>query len=398
MKINTFLPKVIVKKTNTFFKFSIGLFIVSLIMVSSGMVFLLNQYSQWNDNFLKNDNTHIITITSKMSEQEISQLKFSDEKELVECVTDFPNSKVFGKYTIECGVLDNENNVYYISTTTDQEGILLGLENYRDDVTYANNVQLENLKLNIPVVNVRNGGFDSSETVSIALDKIESVGKRAAVNLFLDSKEKELYVSTDKFKEMVEIMFGDIWDTFVEKYDSGNPYSMQIVKSYYVYLKNMKDIEVCADILEGAGYNVNYTIKAFNDISGDVDSSMMIIMVMISMILVFSIITMIMSFNSYFKMQQRDMGILKQMGYKEKVLSKIYRAVLLRPFGAMVLIIVSYTTILSVFVLDNVFLAVLVNLVLLIVMAVVFGIVEYILRSYVKRNIIYLLKKSKEVE
>lgn len=74
------ISRLILKKSNSYLRISILLFIFSLVLIASSAVYFINQYLQVDKDFLSNDNTHIIEITTSQGNAMHAQpLKYEDE-------------------------------------------------------------------------------------------------------------------------------------------------------------------------------------------------------------------------------------------------------------------------------------------------------------------------------
>ncbi len=69
------ITRIIAKKTSLYFKFSMILFVVSLILLSTAFLFVLQQYIQLNNDFVDNANTHIIKIIQKRNREQTIHIR-----------------------------------------------------------------------------------------------------------------------------------------------------------------------------------------------------------------------------------------------------------------------------------------------------------------------------------
>lgn len=58
------ISRIIAKKTSLYLKISMSLFVLSLILLTTAVTFVQQQYIQLKKDFVDNANTHIISITS----------------------------------------------------------------------------------------------------------------------------------------------------------------------------------------------------------------------------------------------------------------------------------------------------------------------------------------------
>ena len=57
------ISRIIAKKTSLYLKISMSLFVLSLILLTTAVTFVQQQYIQLKKDFVDNANTHIISIT-----------------------------------------------------------------------------------------------------------------------------------------------------------------------------------------------------------------------------------------------------------------------------------------------------------------------------------------------
>ncbi|SET32484.1 hypothetical protein [[Clostridium] polysaccharolyticum] len=114
-----------------------------------------------------------------------------------------------------------------------------------------------------------------------------------------------------------------------------------------------------------------------------------------------SLIQLILSFNSYYKIQQKDMGILKYYGFSTKRVQEIYLRGLNVFFLAGLLFLTAYIVALSILtgvVIHYSSVIIFMLSIWIILIFLRFCISKNIVCKYAKRNILFLLKNSKEVE
>lgn len=156
------MSKLIVKKTGAFYKFSIVLLVFSLLLLASGGIFVARQYAEWDRNFMSNDKTHVIAVTKK---QERQPLTFADDEALKKLVGKSCKADVYAEYMLECGFYHDRYGDIFVHSLSGQNKALLGLSELNDKVSYSNVDFHEPLKIQIPVVDVKAGGFTASKSV-----------------------------------------------------------------------------------------------------------------------------------------------------------------------------------------------------------------------------------------
>ena len=57
------ISKIIAKKTSLYLKISMSLFVLSLVLLTTAVIFVQQQYMQLRKDFVDNSNTHIISVS-----------------------------------------------------------------------------------------------------------------------------------------------------------------------------------------------------------------------------------------------------------------------------------------------------------------------------------------------
>lgn len=173
------------------------------------------------------------------------------------------------------------------------------------------------------------------------------------------------------------------------------------MRKIYVYVDALSQVEGIAELVNDEGYNTNYTFKAFDNFDVSMKNTLVLSLTLGFLILMITAAHVILSFNSYLKVQQKDMGILKQLGYNPTTINQIYSRNINAIFFFTAVGITLYIVVVSaIFIGENVYLFTfsIIVLVILILLAINRIIVLWILRQYSKKNILTLLKINKEFE
>ncbi len=385
------MSKLIVKKTGAFYKFSIVLLVFSLLLLASGGIFVARQYAEWDRNFMSNDKTHVIAVTKK---QERQPLTFADDEALKKLVGKSCKADVYAEYMLECGFYHDRYGDIFVHSLSGQNKALLGLSELNDKVSYSNVDFHEPLKIQIPVVDVKAGGFTASKSVPFSLGITKPLGTNPVAHLFEETNDKEVYVPLEQFKQIVCTMFTTDWKGFKQKYDSGNPFAMNVIKGYYVYVDEIDDVNHCAALLKENGYHVNYTIKAFDDVSASVRMMEIVIALFIVMFYVISYIVVYISINSYYRMQSRDIGILKQMGFSRQTLNRIYFGIVKKPLMGIFFLLVIFIIGMGILFVENGYLILAVLLSILLLYLIMIVSIKSLVHRIIEKPMLELLKEK----
>lgn len=214
------------------------------------------------------------------------------------------------------------------------------------------------------------------------------------MHLFEETNDKEVYVPLEQFKQIVCTMFTTDWKGFKQKYDSGNPFAMNVIKGYYVYVDEIDDVNHCAALLKENGYHVNYTIKAFDDVSASVRMMEIVIALFIVMFYVISYIVVYISINSYYRMQSRDIGILKQMGFSRQTLNRIYFGIVKKPLMGIFFLLVIFIIGMGILFVENGYLILAVLLSILLLYLIMIVSIKSLVHRIIEKPMLELLKEK----
>lgn len=316
------LSKLLKKKTNAFFKISLFLFVFSFALLSVSSVLLYSRYEQLNADFIKNSNTHLIEISS-LSESStiVNPLTFDDIQSVKKINADISGSAyVFTDYAINFGITSSLNDTFFVKSVDDTADFV---EKIADFEAIANqSFKEQKMILHIPKIDVKDAGFSSS-----SMSDMEILIKPTTTNQIpisdVSFHSDILYVNTATFMKIIEKMYMLQWDDFVERYSSGEIFGINIVNKIYVYVDKLKDVKPVAAALNQAGYNTNYILSGFNDLSSSINSNIFIFLIIGAFILLVTTVNIIIAFRNYFLLSKKDIGTLKFYGYEN---SRIYKA------------------------------------------------------------------------
>lgn len=398
--------KLILKKTSTYLKNSIMIFLLTIASLLYGVLFFGNFIQQNNKNFMENDNVHVIQISGKTANDEYSQLNNTDYnniKEMEVIKRDAVAEIAFYRF------------VGAINSDTDEPIILIGVDakysdyicqqQMEDGVYYtAEPIEGRKLSLNLPVVQSDKDGNLISEkdiTIEYELRNAMQSESESAVLGMRDTIDhvQEVFVTQNtlldilKRVKMVEPQVDHITDD-VEKNNVS-------ISEIYIYVEDVYHVDECAKALLSQGYYLDYTFKAFDSLCTSLKHSSIFFTILIVLLLLTSQINVFLAFHSYLRMQQKDIGILKFYGFSEKRLYNIYKKNIDFIFLFCFLTLSLYLLILGVAIdIDNkwkiiptMFAGVIAILFILRIFILKIG-----LKRIVTKEVLYLVKDTKEFE
>ncbi|WP_461201435.1 ABC transporter permease family protein [Anoxybacillus sp. TBDG-1] len=404
-KIKKQVAKLILKKSNAYLKISIAIFLLSLFLVSTSFLFLFKQYIQVDKDFISNENVRMIEITGKTEQNNHARsLKFNDENELEYILSAYKGIHIYKMYQLNFGVEDEEGSTYFIYGVDEEAAHFLG--DCQLDVGFAcSKLKTSEITLQIPVVQIEDGGMSSYSRANFLVKNKQGILQKNPFTLYTEDqgmfRSHTLYVGNQTFQKIIETSFNTDWMKFKREYDRDNPFGVQILKSMYIYVDNISHIERIAGRLEEYGYQVRYAFKAFDNFTLSIRNTAITASSLSAVIVLIAAAHLIFSFRAYLQVQQKDMGILKQYGYSSENVKSIYAHNIFSVFKKVVAIILVYSIAIGIYFIPfyRFMYIVYVLIILLVVILLVYRIiVKNFLQSYCSKNMIDLLKLSKEFE
>lgn len=404
MNYRKYVSRLILKKSSKFLKISICLFAFSLILIAIFLDVFFNQYLQMKKDFIDNKNTHVIEISNFMeSESFCRELNFDDKNIIskqIKSVNKNIDFTVINEYQFNFGIEDNLGNVFFLYGLDDAGANFLNKDELKNYCLYSSNLSTDKITLNIPVINAEENGLSSDTFKPMEFSVDFDVPSKTPLSIY-ENALGQTFISFTTYKNLIEQIFNINWDTFVSEYNTDNEFGIQAIYKIFVYVNDIKNVNTVAKILNESGYSTNYTFESFDNFDQSMKNTILISGSLIIFIFIISCINIILSFNSYLRVQQKDMGILKHYGYSERQIRVIYahniNMIFVYMSIFMLIVIVTSTKILiKTNILKYLFI---VSLAVYLPMFLINRIVSYfVVKTYVKKDIYTLLKSSKEFE
>jgi hypothetical protein len=241
----------------------------------------------------------------------------------------------------------------------------------------------------------------NSQDYSIAKDMLKTLRSSWFI---LSFDEKNIFVSKETYENMVSIMYGMDYNEFVKQYLEKSDMGIGMIDKIIVYVDDIADVKSIAKVIADIGYNPSYALNAFDNLTTSLQTSKIIGFIVMFAFFIITIINMNNAYDMYLRNSQKDIGILKHYGYSEKMILSIYmknfRNILYMTFG-----IISALTVVAAFLLMKSYIYIfpcISMLIVIIVMFVLLMIVYLISRRNAKKiinkNVLVLVKFSKENE
>lgn len=404
MKNRNYVSKLILKKTSKFLKISICLFAFSLILITLFLNVFFNQYLQMKKDFVDNDNIHIIEISTFQVNKSFSrELNFDDKNIISKLITDYNNEidfTVINEYQLNFGIENDSGDVFFLYGLDDFGAKFLNKDILKDNYLYSSSLNVDKTTLNIPIIQINEGGLSSNTVQPVQFSVDSDIPSKTPLSIYETALE-QTYISFNTYKHLIERIYNIKWDNFVSKYNTDNKFGIQAIYKIFVYVENIKNVNTVAKILYENGYSTNYTFKSFDNFDQSIKNTIFISGALITLVFIIASIYIILSFNSYLRVQQKDMGILKHYGYTKQQIRKLYSHNINIIFAGMsifmLIIIIGVTMLLiNTQLIKYIFI---ISACVYFPMFIINRIISYfMLNIYVKKDIYTLLKSSKEFE
>ncbi len=398
-KLDKNITKLIIKKSTTQLRNSIIILIFSFIILSICLAVIDSQIRSINDNFVNNENTHIIEISGKridkqyqpISPEYVSELK--DNSEGISC-------DVFAVYQLKFGMdsdeLDEPIDLYSVDSTGEKY-IIKDKEEMGNDIVYTNNNLVPSkLHLSIPrVIPDKTGvNIDDGDKVEYDTEKVEF---KEGINIYSAFDDDMYFVNYDTYKKIYKMCFDEeISIESLKKIEQVEP-----IYKVLVYVHNIEDVDKAARRYNDQGYLTNFVFKSFDDIGEELSKSVIVMFVIAIILLIFTIINFILSMKEYVSKISKDIGILKMMGYKANDLRKIYGNIVHRITGNVMGISVIAAMVIGMIIVGSSYILdiLLYGAGIAVIMSLLDMVVRYfLLYKVIDRNVLTLIKVDREHE
>lgn len=401
-KLINSISGLVMKKSTSHLRISITSFIFSVIILSIALILVRNQYNQIQENFVNNNNTHVVEITGRYRDNELltASNDFIDEIR-----TELDKNGYAGKYDIfavyqfKFGIdtLQTDEPVFIFGIDSVGEQYLLKDGSMEDGILYTeSNVDTSEYTLLVPEVTVNEDGVNIGEESEYTL-KLAHASFNHMFDIYDALNINPYFVSFNTCNKIFHYCYGEnISETSLEKIKNVQP-----IYKVFVYAYDIKDVENIARKINHIDYLTNFVFQSFEDLGQSLDSSIIVMLILAIVITIFTIANLLLSFNNYINLLSKDIGILKQMGYTEKMIFNIYSLNFCKIFKNIAIIASFAVILISLLILgisDSVFILgylLMLNLILALLLVAVRFI---LLRKKVKQDILYLLKANKAFE
>jgi hypothetical protein len=304
------------------------------------------------------------------------------------------------EYQFNFGFEKDNGEILFLYGLDDGGAKLIHKKELKPDCLYSMDLTGDTTTLTIPVIDVQDGGLSSSQSEELIFSNDAEIPSITPFTIH-ESTSNQTFIGFATYKRIIERVYRTTWDSFVERYNSDNNFGIQAIYKIFIYVDDIKEVETVARIISDAGYSTNYTFKSFDNFADSIRNTINISSILILFVFLIASAFILFSFNSYIKVQQKDMGILKHYGYASSEIRKIYALTINRIFGFMsIFILVFIFAISTIFLLESfIKYIIIISLCIFIPMFIINRAISYfMLRHYSNKSILDLLKSSKEFE
>ena len=189
------------KKSTSYLKVSFVIFVISLVIVASISVVGISQYANLQQEFIKNDNTHIICVGGIEFGNRYDSLTMKD-REIIDHIiqSNFPDTEfeLIVQSRIPNGISDKEGNHFSLSVIGNDCAKWLKLDRMEDDTIYSADSS-ENLPvvltLELPVIKSEGGGMVADRYVDYQVSFSNQAGQRNIFETYDRSPGKHYYIN-----------------------------------------------------------------------------------------------------------------------------------------------------------------------------------------------------------
>lgn len=395
-----YIQSIIIGKTKSSLRISFIIFLSFLILFSTIVITAIGEYSRIQKDYYDNHNTHIIEIDSKSKVSFYEQLNFNDVDSIKNLLGE--SCHIWCEHKINFGTVDNSDNNYFIYSYSQDMFDEMNLKFESENVCYSSKKELNNktITLRIPVINVNSSNFESFDNIQLSLHcRFISPSDITAVNSVINNTDN-LIVSEKTYYEIINYMFDLDQQELTQRINNENNLGVSPVNRILVYCDDINEINDFANKIIKSKYNTDYVLDYFDNITESIEVSKISIAIVLVVLLIVTSVNLLASFELYFKNLQKDFGILKHYGYKDRTIFRLYINKFFKWFLLVEILLLVYNFVLSYITVQYKLFAyyILISAVELIFVITLFLVIQLMLWKKCKKTTIALLKFSKEFE
>ena len=398
--------KLILKKSSGQLKISVMMFAISIIITMIIGLLYARQYFQYEKDFLENISVKTICVDASFSETSVHPVTSSDINRIRDDVSKrFPGNEISVIPVYTCmGIFMNGKAVNLFAIEQEQR-FFIDLEQMENDTVYFTKKQPETVALEISVTEDAGDGFQSNEMKRLLFHTAPGVSEKtpilAAQNQYLTPSMRELpvcFVNMETFQKIVSVLLGERIHSINEKTVNGE---LVMLAGLYIYVDDLRLVSPVSSFLTTQNYRAYAPADAFDNFGATVSNTFLIFLLSAMILLCMTTVNIFLAFRAFYRVQQKDMGILFYMGFSDKRIRRIYckpfRTIFLKMMLLCSVIVLIAGMILFAFARWGVLFSFILALGIFLC-AIYFAVLKFIIYRYVKQDLLTLLRESKEFE
>lgn len=293
---------------------------------------------------------------------------------------------------------DNHINIFAID---EHNSFFIGVQEMINDTAYFSKKQSDTIEFRINVIKEAEGGFSTDEIKSLILKSSFGVSEKTPVlSELMPSMQGELncFVNIETFKKITSVLLGENVNNIEQKADESE---LITLSNIYVYVDDLRFVNDINSFLMDLNYHTYSPTNLFDNFNETISVAYSVFLLSALILLFIATINIFLSFKSFYRVQQKDMGILRYMGFSSKRIYKMYCKNLRNKFLQIMFICSGITSLLGCFLFSFEQLKTVMWFIisLLVFLSIVYYIIcKTILYRYITKDIIFLIRESKEFE
>ncbi|HQD73367.1 MAG TPA: hypothetical protein PLY67_08115 [Clostridiales bacterium] len=300
--------KLILKKSGGYLRISI-MFLVSVVITSIIGLLYARQYFQFEKDFLTNIALRTFVVDANYGENRIGRLNQEDVEQISRLLKEkFPNEEFSVIPVYRTDRIRLFDRLVYLYGIDPEHSFILGLENMEDNVLYTVSNMQDTVPLEISVVKIEENGFEAGENHTKSMKTSTGVSKNSPVlsdDLMRDSDMEYCFVTTKTFEEIIPITL----DGRAKSIQEALNLPEALVRMHiYVIAENSFKLRPVYLFLSDHNYNGLAKIDVFEDFSETISVSYLVYFCSSFVLLIMTTVNIILSFRSFYRVQQKDMA------------------------------------------------------------------------------------------
>lgn len=394
------------KKSSGHLKISVIMFLISITILMVVGLLYARQYFQYEKDFLENVAVRTVYVDACFDESSVREVASSDIGSINEKLkNEFPDNEISIIPVYTCMGVTVNGSAASVFAIDGQQSFFINLEQMNDDTAYFTGKQPNTVALEISVTEETSDGFHSGEIKRMLLTSSDGVSEKtpvlAAQNSYMTPGMKETsvcFVNIDTFKKIVSVLLAKDVGDIDETADNSELVSLS---GLYAYVDDLRLVSSVSSFLTEQNYRAYTPADSFDNFGETVSVTFIVFLLSAAVLLCMTTVNIFLSFRSFYRVQQRDMGVLRYMGFDNKRIYKMYCRNLRSKFLQIMLICSLLVLLIGMLLFSFEHWLVLLSFVLALgvfLCVIYFAISKAVIYKYVNQELLVLIRESKEFE